>query len=352
MEKMFIRLSGRSHYRWEGNLRARLEGSVFILCLWLLCMLSSFAIILGYQVRQKLALIQKLEERAVLRYLCEAGADMVIVEVRALRDKSYYAADDGLSNNPAIFKDIAIGRGAVSIYSGYVAEGDGLSRLNYGIVDEERKININIASPLVMERLFRILLADDSAAHDLACAIVDWRDEDSQLTDSGSAEDMYYRGLQYPYEAKDSKFESLRELLLVKGVDENTFEKLKNCITIYGDGRVNINTASRQVLLALGLDEALSGKILNYRLGPDGIDGTSDDNYFSSDYGISSQLSGAINLNQAEQEAIETAAQEYLTVYSNNFMAECVAALNNRKESFRLACVVSREGKVIYWQEY
>ena len=39
---------------------------------------------------------------------------------------------------------------------------------------------------------------------------------------------------------------------LVKGMTQQRYDKLINYVTIYGDGAVNINTASKDVLDGLG----------------------------------------------------------------------------------------------------
>ena len=52
-------------------------------------------------------------------------------------------------------------------------------------------------------------------------------------------------------------------------------------VTVYGDGAVNINTATWPVLFALGLPEELINKILQVRYGTDGQDATEDDVIFT-----------------------------------------------------------------------
>ncbi len=53
--------------------------------------------------------------------------------------------------------------------------------------------------------------------------------------------------------------------------------------TVLGDGKVNINTASADVLAALpGMDQKTAESIVEFRKGPDGVEGTSDDFVFAS----------------------------------------------------------------------
>jgi hypothetical protein len=83
-------------------------------------------------------------------------------------------------------------------------------RQAYGIVDEASKININTASQDMMMMLPRLMSED-------AAAIKDWRDSDENVT-TGGAESEFYMTLANPYLCKNSLFETVEELLLVRGM--------------------------------------------------------------------------------------------------------------------------------------
>lgn len=80
----------------------------------------------------------------------------------------------------------------------------------YGLVDEAGKVNINTAPQEVLEALPQM-------TPELAAAIVDWRDADSDLSEGG-AESGQYLMLDTPYQCKNSNFESVAELRLVYGM--------------------------------------------------------------------------------------------------------------------------------------
>jgi general secretion pathway protein K len=137
------------------------------------------------------------------------------------------------------------------------------------VEDEERKINLN---RLVLpngnapdeQRLavFRKLLANLDIDPSLADAVVDWLDNDDTPR-VGGAESAYYLSLPYAYRAKNDFFDTLDELRLVRGMTPERFEKIRPFATIYSSGRVNINTAPKEVLMALsaGQDAADAGEI-------------------------------------------------------------------------------------------
>ena len=329
------------------------KASILILSLWSLCLLATFAVILGFSVRQKLTLVSRLDERDKLHFIAEAGIKKAIIQLKEESGKTYDALNDNWNNNISVFKEIDMGDGKFSILHDYINEYTGLVESWYGLIDEESKININKANKTILERLFQITLNfDETQAQELAAAIVDWRDTDSELSiPLGSAEDRDYRNLEYPYEAKDADFEVLEEILLVKGMDENIFKKIKNYITIYGSGKINVNTASRGVLLALGINQDLVDKIVSFRAGEDGIVGTSDDNIFDTSSNIVPKLSQSFHLSDSEIAQLSAIVEQYLVTNSNNFMARCSAKLNGKKKSSEVIAVINRSGKILSWEE-
>ncbi len=336
------------------------RGSILMVVLWSLCLLAAFAVILGSEVRQRASLIKRLDERDRYHLIAEAGVRKAISELKKEQVKSYDALNDKWSNNAAAFKDIGVGSGTANICYNYIDTKTGNPEVRYGLVDEESKININKITDankadmlLVLQRLFMFALDyDEAQAQELAACIVDWRDADSDLSIAfGSAEDSYYLSLPYPYKAKNSALEVLEELLLVKDVDENIFGKIRNYVTIYGDGRVNVNTASKIVLSALGLNEDIVSKIIAFRAGDDGITGTADDNVFNQPSSIVPQLSQFGHLSPTEIAQLSAIANQYLGTKSGNFSAVCQVKLNNSRNTSQIYSVINRKGIILYWRE-
>jgi len=330
------------------------RASMLVLALWFLFMLSMFAVTLGHQVRQKLLLTKRLDDRARLHLVFDAAAKHAAAELKKIKDLEFTALAQSWSVNPA-FDHAAVGGDVFSLT--YVLDstyGRGAAEeKRFGMVDEERKININAVQPEVLERLFILLGLQESPAQDLAFSIVDWRDKDSEVSaPSGSAEDSYYRNLSTPYEAKDQAFEILQELLLVKGMSPEIFQKVGEYLTVYGRGQVNINTASGVVLQALGLNPEVAEKVIGVRNGKDGFAGTADDRPFSSVSEVANTVAEAAGLNQMQQAQLAGVCDTQLvTVQSGNFACLITAALAGSARTYPAACVLSRSGAVMYWQE-
>jgi general secretion pathway protein K len=126
------------------------------------------------------------------------------------------------------------------------------------IADEQGKFNLNnlVAAGQKSEPdvvVFRGLLGALGLAPDLADAVLDWIDADSDLASGSGAEDPYYLSLPRPYRAANAPMVQVEELYRVRGFDAATVAKLKPFVTaLPADARtaINVNTASAPVLAA------------------------------------------------------------------------------------------------------
>ena len=335
------------------------KASILLIVLWSLCLLSVLAVSLGYGVRQKITLVRHLETADKLHLIARAGIKRAIAE---LKKEDEFASADALnerwSSNEDAFKETEVGEGNFTISYQYIEPRGKLLQTRYGIVDEERKLNINKAEVDEMSRLFRqVTQLSQWEANSLAASIVDWRDEDKQSL-AGGAEKDYYRGLSCPYTCKDAEFELTEELLLIKGIAPDIFAKVKGYITVYGQGGININTASEQVLISLGLNETLIYKIISFRCGQDGEEATADDNVFTQTFNILSKLSQFRALTSDELAQLSRLISDgKLNTRSDNFMIKSSAKLKSGpvRDSETIAgtitCIFKRDGRIRYWHE-
>jgi general secretion pathway protein K len=156
------------------------------------------------------------------------------------------------------------------------------------IVDEDAKINANMgaANQIAHIRLAKELMAlmgpiqydplfsqRDSTGNyndrlSVCSAIVDWADPDEQLfscdlTNAPSVnavEDSWYQLQPKPYRRKNAPYDSLEELHMVRGitddfwaafVDPDPTNPKKRAMTVWGQGTVNVNSASPLTLWAV-----------------------------------------------------------------------------------------------------
>ncbi len=333
------------------------SASVLILSLWTVSFLAIIAANIGLGIRQRAMLLSRIEDKSKLHYLSEAGVKKAISLIRINYAQSGIAysieTKETLHNNPLLFKEVPLGEGLYQVF--YPDSGQGFSRQykQYGVVDEERKININTANKAILQRLVeQTVTSDVKQAEEIANSIIDWRDFGESEAE-GFYSDNYYASLKDPYPAKKGDFEVLEELLLVKNITKEVYAKLLPYITIYTDGKININTVSKEVLVALGVDYVLADKIINSRRGKDGLEATGDDHIFSRTFDIASELHGLSELNRDEFKLIDHLnSTGVLKINSSVYFIESVSTLENKSREYRISCIYNlAENRVEHWRE-
>jgi len=309
---------------------------------------------MGYGVRQKASLALRVEKRDRARYRTDAGVKRAIAFMKDEAGSAFfYDLKNRLSAHEPFFKNMDAGGGTVTISYERPDDVTGEPTTRYGFVDEESKININIADLTTLERLFKIVLGiSDIDAKDLASSIVDWRDADDMFcVPSGSAESAYYKNLTNPYEAKNADFDLLEELFLVKGMTGDIYEALKGFVTAHGGSLVNINTAPRAVLAAVGFPAHIIDQVIEFRYGRDKRLGTDDDGSFSSTSDIIPALSRFTSLGEGDQERLAPIIDERLCVNSAYFALRITVDEQDTRRPTETACVIDRNGKIVVWEE-
>ena len=145
------------------------------------------------------------------------------------------------------------------------ALGGGSFRVRW--VDEGGKININRADEETLRRIFTNLGVEEPSKAILVDSIMDWRDPDD-LHRTNGAENEYYRSLKPSYTAKNGLFDTVEDLLWVRGMTAELFYGYGDSRAARGDNeqriglreiftvdspidRVNLRTASADVIHAL-----------------------------------------------------------------------------------------------------
>ena len=339
---------------WKKSLTYRLisnQGSVLILVMWVVSVLVMMVVAMSAQVGGQINYSRNFRNRTRAEWLAQAGIRQALAELNKEKKTSWYdSLRDSWCNNAEVFKSISLGEGSFTVSHQYIEDND--SRITfYGISDEERKLNFNTAGLSIIKKLLEEVGGlDKLESQKVAAAIVDWRDPDGEITEQG-AEDYYYQTLKNPYHCKDKKIDVSEELLLVRGMTPELFSKIEPYITIYGKGPVNINTASVPVLLALGLNEPLAKKVIQFRIGTDGLTGTSDDNTITNPAEISVLIGSKVSLSESERQSLNALyVANLITAVSSYFLINSEGELP-AQESKKITCIVSRDGQVWRWFE-
>ena len=311
------------------------HGSVLVYVVWIVVLLSLFAVGVGSRTMAALSLSERLMEQ--LR--ATAVAHGAVEYARAVIAEDATPGADGLQewlDRSDQFRDHALLGGTVSIRPGAAISGE-----VYGFSDEEQRINLNTAPAVIPEPLFRILggLGQQDAS-EVVAAIEDWRDADDDERPFG-AENYYYGSLTHAYACKNGPFENLEELLLVRGVTPALYAQVEPYVTVYGAGQINLNTAPPGVLQVLGLSaEGIAG-LESFRTG---------DQRLTSVLGIESDLKAHLPVKDLAH-LLALAQKHLLAVRSTAFRMTITARTEWSPHPMHLSCILDRAGAVKLWSE-
>lgn len=223
------------------------KGVALLLVLWVLTALMGIVFSFSVMVRADSVSALSFRDDAEKRHLAAAGL------ARAALELNYRMVNKGQA--------ITIeGREVWRIDGTTYREKLGTGSYAVRITDESGKIDINTltdASGIILKNLLIQLEVSGEDADVILDSILDWRDGDNLVRLHG-AEDEYYQALPKPYKAKNADFETIEELLLVRGITSEIFygtesrKGLVHFVTVHAKTqRINIAAAQREVLASL-----------------------------------------------------------------------------------------------------
>lgn len=124
-----------------------------------------------------------------------------------------------------------------------------------------------------MMKLFQTMLQTELLPTSFANSVVDWIDPDDDLIDPDSAESDYYSGQEKPYKASNALLLDPSELRIIKLGDISDPEEKKKLLdtlmplitALPTPAALNANTASEDVLVAIGLNSQQAQAIVQER---------------------------------------------------------------------------------------
>lgn len=123
---------------------------------------------------------------------------------------------------------------------------------------EEEKVTVSQVTydqmlALVDSKDYDSLFKGDYTREEVIYNIMDWVDEDKRRSGfEGGQEDNLYINKEPPYRSKNAKFDSIEEIALVEGVDQEFLNTFQSSLTVYGNtNQININTATRILLYGI-----------------------------------------------------------------------------------------------------
>ena len=184
----------------------RQSGAVLIIVLWIASGLVTVALLFGQSMLFEYRISDNSKAGAQAEFAVESAARYAATILENLETSGSIPSEDDYVAEAAPIGDSLlwmIGRNSQST-SSIIPE--------YGLIDEGSKLNINTATVEMLESL-------PGMTEQFAAAIIDWRDEDDEVTENGAETDAY--ALFNPsYECKNAPFETIFELRMVYQADD------------------------------------------------------------------------------------------------------------------------------------
>jgi general secretion pathway protein K len=348
------------------DVRRAESGLALMVVLWILAFLSIVFTAFTFSMRTELAAAGNFREDAEAYYLAEAGvyraaAEIINADRNADPDSWVYdALKEHWHSNPAVYENVSLGRG----------------RYWVGVTDEESKIPLNAATETMLRRLFwNSGVKDGRRLSVIVDSVMDWRDPD-KLHRVNGAEDDYYLSLPVPYKARNGNFETIEELLLVKGMSpeilygnisspgrqaelkeqapgerqlaSGEYLGVAQHLSVISAGQVNVNTASAEVLMALGLTASEVRFALDRRSQAPFISTTDFTNLLTSVAGGGGRqgftLAPGGPSEPGDPQHVVAILHQVGTVRSANFYVESSARMGDSRFTARVGAILRNEG--------
>lgn len=323
------------------------RGSILILTVWTLFFLAALAVAVGSYVSAGLLVARRAAADGYGRAAMNAGVQHMLAVLDADTNQWDGFSEDWGSGGDIKWEGLELGD---AIYSVHHVSTGGVT--NWGVIDEESRININKASRKLLEVLFsKIGGADAIQAASIAAAVIDWRDKDETITEGG-AEGEYYAGLQPGYQCQNDSFGTVYELMLVRGMSVAIFDRISSAVTVSGTGKVNVNTADSVILnsvaQSVGADEldaaGVAAKIVAYR---DSGGLFSEANAMA----VAGAIKGSGMLSAGEELALMRMMSS-MTLKGSCFRGVCSGFRASHEGVSAVEFVYSRsDGRILFWHE-
>jgi len=232
------------------------KGSALLMVLWLTAALSALGLAVANDVRSETERTETHVDDS--RAYFEARGAVERAALHVLWASEYFSADRRpmyyQSGNPNMELDFPS------------------ASVHVDVIPETSKLSLNFTRPEELVRLLLALGATQDKALEITAAIVDWRKPVDPV--SPSPFDAFYLSQTPSFIPRHASFQENEELLLVKGVTTELYygsalganhDGLRDCLSVYGSGAVDINTARPATFEAIGLSAADADTLVKSR---------------------------------------------------------------------------------------
>jgi len=322
------------HHRRDFNGRLPItnyqQGSLLVIAIWLIVVLATLAVAMGGGLSTETRMMRYQWAKAQAKAWARAG---VILAMQRLAQDARQTDEpyDWLGDDWAFFSQDKPGTDSTVWIVQRPVEGRDPSRFSghvaIQIVDEERKLNLNVA----MEEALAHLLGH----REVARAILDYRDADGELLEATAPPSSM---------SQRTPIRFIEELWAIP--DFNAQAQIRQALiqhtTIYTEGVININTTHVEVLAAVTGEPGLAEHLVRSRPGLDGQFGTDDDCRATMASMAANELASCANMDEEALVSLFTKAN--VVVRSAVFRILIVGAVHRPLIRYRVAAIVRRGG--------
>ena len=263
-------------------------GIALYLVLWILLILTVIVGQFCYGIRVETKITSNFKESTQAYYIAHAGFISAVDFLMESKGSPWKIKKVG-DNKPETDQE---DKSTWRINSTPYRDEFGSGSYEVYIDNESGKININKANAALLKIMLASFEISDDQKNVIVDSILDWRDKDTRHRLHGAEYD-YYKSMNKPYVCRDGDFQTVDELLFVRGVTEEMYYGgLKDIVTVsyinpleglpdwkirefrdkgiinigYDYSKININAATPAVLSSLpGMTKRAIDAIMSYR---------------------------------------------------------------------------------------
>ena len=332
----------------------RQGGAALIVALWTVLILSLLIGGLAYEMHIEAGITSHARKRMKAQVAARGGVEYAkFLLAKSYESNAFEEGEEEKEDLRILAKNLSRGIGVAG-----TTVAMGASQAVVDILPEAGRRNVNKLGDEDWEELLDQAGVPEEKWPELIDCFMDWTDPGDEHRLNGAEEDDAYYKAQ-GYKPKNAPLDTVDELLLIKGFTpafvyggpppdpkSEPLRGIAHLLTTFGDGKVNVNTASREVLLTLTaadgkmMADSVVNAILRERLGNDGIPNTKDDGFDSVQDAI-----GKTGMDASLADKISVSDRQFVRVVS--------IGENGGVESGVWAVFEVGEKKVtpIYWRE-
>jgi general secretion pathway protein K len=256
------------------------RGIALILVLWVLTLLNVLVLEFCFSMRTETNITRNFKEGTQLYFYAQGGIQRAAAEV-------IYRSDPAIHNRR---QNPEQPEGSPEIEAEWKVDGTPYAvafqsgEAQVRVRSESGRISLNNAPDALLRKVMKYFVEVGEERDVIIDSILDWRDADD-LHRLNGAENDYYRSLPEPYDCKNAFFDTVEEMMLVRGVTPELFfgrrvkeEKegegqggltvgFKDVFTVFSSApNVDINSASLEVIIVLfGVSREIAEKVVETR---------------------------------------------------------------------------------------